>query len=149
MAILAARAAAAPSGTAYLLYPEARTTAVHRTALQQPGRRSEITNRFCGRLARGLVNRLMRDLCAMSMLPFAFPWASRSLAPRGPRPMHEALTISARYGAARRPTHFKVALPRLLPVCLQEPCNWSKSAIGHLLPRTRAPSQWDVTARRT
>ena len=81
MAMLAAGAAAVQPGTAYLLCPEARTTEIHRTALQQPNRASEITNLFSGRPARGLVNRLMHDLGAMSTLPPAFPWASRSLAP--------------------------------------------------------------------
>ena len=81
VAMLAAGAAAVQPGTAYLLCPEARTTEIHRTALRQPSRASEITNLFSGRPARGLVNRLMRDLGAMSTLPPAFPWATRSLAP--------------------------------------------------------------------
>lgn len=81
VAMLAAGAAAVQPGTAYLLCPEARTTEIHRTALQQAGRASEITNLFSGRPARGLVNRLMRDLGAMSTLPPAFPWASHSLSP--------------------------------------------------------------------
>lgn len=81
VAMLAAGAAAVQPGTAYLLCPEARTTEIHRMALKQPNRASEITNLFSGRPARGLVNRLMRDLGAMSTLPPEFPWASRSLAP--------------------------------------------------------------------
>lgn len=81
VAMLAAGAAAVQPGTAYLLCPEARTTKLHRMALQQPSRVSEITNLFSGRPARGLVNRLMRDLGAMSTLPPAFPWASQWLAP--------------------------------------------------------------------
>jgi nitronate monooxygenase len=81
VAMLAAGAAAVQPGTAYLLCPEARTTEIHRTALEQSSRASEITNLFSGHPARGLVNRLMRDLGAMSTLPPAFPWASRSLAP--------------------------------------------------------------------
>ncbi|MGR4875979.1 NAD(P)H-dependent flavin oxidoreductase [Pseudoxanthomonas sp. LARHCG66] len=79
--LLAAGASAVQAGTAYLLCPEATTSAVHRAALQQEGRDSAITNLFSGRPARGLVNRLMRDLGAISTLPPAFPWASQALAP--------------------------------------------------------------------
>lgn len=81
VALMAAGAAAVQAGTAYLLCPEARTSAVHRSALQQRGRDSAITNLFSGRPARGLVNRLMRDLGPLSDLPPAFPWASQLLAP--------------------------------------------------------------------
>jgi len=80
-ALFAAGAAAIQAGTAYLLCPEATTTAVHRAALVQPGRETAITNLFSGRPARGLANRLMRDLGPMSDLPPAFPWASLALAP--------------------------------------------------------------------
>lgn len=80
-ALLAAGAAAVQIGTAYLLCPEARTTPVHRAALQQPDRPGAITNLFSGRPARGLTNRLMRDLGPMSDLPPDFPWASQALAP--------------------------------------------------------------------
>ncbi|TQM06548.1 nitronate monooxygenase [Pseudoxanthomonas sp. 3HH-4] len=79
--LLAAGASAVQAGTAYLLCPEATTSAVHRAALQQGDRDSAITNLFSGRPARGLVNRLMRDLGAISTLPPAFPWASQTLAP--------------------------------------------------------------------
>lgn len=79
--LLEAGASAVQAGTAYLLCPEATTTAVHRGALQQSGRSADITNLFSGRPARGLANRLMRELGAMSPLPPAFPWASQALAP--------------------------------------------------------------------
>lgn len=79
--LLEAGAAGVQAGTAYLLCPEATTTLVHRRALQQPGRPTDITNLFSGRPARGLVNRLMRDLGTMSPLAPAFPWASHALAP--------------------------------------------------------------------
>ncbi|QNN68784.1 NAD(P)H-dependent flavin oxidoreductase [Thermomonas carbonis] len=49
LAMLAAGAVAVQPGTAYLLCPEARTTEIHRTALQQPAPASEITNLFTGR----------------------------------------------------------------------------------------------------
>jgi nitronate monooxygenase len=80
-ALLAVGASGVQVGTAYLLCPEATTTPLHRKALQQPGRHAAITNVFSGRPARGLVNRLMRDLGAMSPLPPRFPWASEALAP--------------------------------------------------------------------
>lgn len=80
-ALLAAGAVAVQAGTAYLLCPEAKTTAVHRRALQQTRREGAITNLFSGRPARGLMNRLMQDLGPMSDLPPAFPWASQALAP--------------------------------------------------------------------
>jgi len=80
-ALLAAGAAAVQAGSAYLLCPEAKTSAVHRAALRQPGRDTAVTNLFTGRPARGLVNRLMRDLGALSSLPPAFPWAAQALAP--------------------------------------------------------------------
>lgn len=79
--MLAAGAAAVQVGTAYLACPEATTTAVHRAALRQVGRPSAITNLFSGRPARGLVNRLMRELGPLSDLPPPFPWASQALAP--------------------------------------------------------------------
>jgi nitronate monooxygenase len=79
--MLAAGAVAVQAGTAYLLCPEARTSAVHRAALQQAGRASAITNLFSGRPARGLMNRLMRELGPLSDLPPPFPWASQALAP--------------------------------------------------------------------
>lgn len=80
-ALLAAGASAVQAGTAYLLCPEATTSAVHRAALQQPAREGALTNLFSGRPARGLVNRLMRDVGPLSDLPPAFPWASQALAP--------------------------------------------------------------------
>ncbi|MCF7222883.1 NAD(P)H-dependent flavin oxidoreductase [Marilutibacter chinensis] len=80
-ALHAAGACAVQAGTAYLLCPEATTGAVHRAALRQAGRDAAITNLFSGRPARGLVNRLIRELGPMSDLPPPFPWASQALAP--------------------------------------------------------------------
>jgi nitronate monooxygenase len=80
-AMFAAGASAVQAGTSYLLCPEATTSSVHRAALQEPARDAAVTNLFSGRPARGLVNRLMRELGALSDLPPAFPWASQALAP--------------------------------------------------------------------
>ena len=74
-------AAAVQAGTAYLLCPEARTSAVHRAALQDPAAQSALTRLFTGGLARGLVNRLMRELGPVNPLAPAFPLASGALAP--------------------------------------------------------------------
>ena len=74
-------AAAVQAGTAYLLCPEAQTSAVHRAALQDPAARSALTNLFSGGLARGLVNRLMRELGPVNVLAPAFPGAAAALAP--------------------------------------------------------------------
>ena len=79
--LLAAGAVAIQAGTAYLSCPEATTSAVHRAALSEEGRPGAVTNLFSGRPARGLLNRLMRDLGPLSDLPPAFPWASQALAP--------------------------------------------------------------------
>lgn len=75
-------AIAAQVGTAYLLCPEATTSAVHRRALASASARTTaLTNLFSGRPARGIMNRLMRELGPMSALPPAFPLASTALAP--------------------------------------------------------------------
>jgi nitronate monooxygenase len=75
-------AAAAQIGTAYLLCPEATTSAPHRAALADTAAaRTQVTNLFSGRPARGIVNRLMRDLGALRTGLPAFPLASAALAP--------------------------------------------------------------------
>lgn len=80
-AALALGAAAVQAGTAYLLCPEAQTSALHRAALQDPAARTALTNLFTGGLARGIVNRLMRELGPVSALAPAFPLAAGALAP--------------------------------------------------------------------
>jgi nitronate monooxygenase len=59
-------AAAVQVGTAYLLCPEATTSAVHRAALSSDARHTALTNLFSGRPARGIVNRIMRELGPIS-----------------------------------------------------------------------------------
>ncbi len=69
-------------GTAYLLCPEATTSSVHRDALKSDrARHTALTNLFSGRPARGIVNRLMTELGALSDLPPAFPLATAAVAP--------------------------------------------------------------------
>ena len=81
-AALALGAAAAQIGTGYLLCPEATTSAVHRAALKsEAARHTALTNVFSGRPARGIVNRLMRELGAINGVVPAFPLAVAALAP--------------------------------------------------------------------
>ncbi|HWF10346.1 MAG TPA: nitronate monooxygenase [Bryobacteraceae bacterium] len=81
-AALVLGATAVQIGTAWLLCPEATTSPVHRAALKSPAAAATaITNLFSGRPARGIVNRLMREMGPMSDLPPAFPVASAAVAP--------------------------------------------------------------------
>jgi nitronate monooxygenase len=81
-AALALGAAAVQVGTAYLLCPEATTSAVHRAALTGDGApTTALTNLISGRPARGIVNRIMRELGPMSPLPPAFPLAAGATGP--------------------------------------------------------------------
>jgi len=75
-------AAGVQVGTAYLLCPEATTSAVHRAALKSPlAAQTALTNLFTGRPARSIVNRLMRERGPMSDAPPAFPLATAAIAP--------------------------------------------------------------------
>lgn len=81
-AALTLGAAAAQIGTAYLFCPEAKVAPLHRQALRN-AREDEnaLTNIFTGRPARGIVNRVMRELGPMSDKAPAFPLAGGALAP--------------------------------------------------------------------
>ena len=69
-------------GTAYLFCPEARLNARHAAALVLAhDNNTALTNLFSGRPARGLVNRLMRELGPMRAAAPVFPHAGRALAP--------------------------------------------------------------------
>ncbi len=81
-AALALGAAAVQVGTAYLLCPEVMTSAVHRAALKSDrARRTALTNVFTGRPARGIVNRIVREVGPMSGAAPAFPLAAAAIAP--------------------------------------------------------------------
>ena len=75
-------AAAVQLGTAYLFCPEAKISAMHRRALHT-ARESDtaLTNLFTGRPARGIYNRIMRELGPVSDLAPAFPLAGGALMP--------------------------------------------------------------------
>ena len=81
-AAMALGAAGAQVGTAYLLCPEATTSAVHRAALQSPAAgHTALTTLFSGRPARGIVNRVMRELGPLTAPTPEFPLATAAIAP--------------------------------------------------------------------
>ena len=68
-------------GTAYLFCPEARPNRFHAEALHRAqDDNTALTNLFSGRPARGVVNRLMREIGPMSAAAPDFPTAGRALA---------------------------------------------------------------------
>jgi nitronate monooxygenase len=70
-------ASAVQIGTAFMLCPEATTSAVHRTALKSDeAQLTALTNVFTGRPARGIVNRMVRELGPMSSAAPEFPKAT-------------------------------------------------------------------------
>lgn len=81
-AAIALGAAGAQVGTAYLLCPEANTSALHREALASDrAANTALTNLFTGRPARAIVNRLMLELgMRVGDLP-DFPLPVTALAP--------------------------------------------------------------------
>jgi len=81
-AAMALGAAGVQIGTAYLLCPEATTSAVHRAALKsETARHTALTNLFTGRPARGIVNRVMKEIGPISTAAPAFPLATSAIAP--------------------------------------------------------------------
>jgi nitronate monooxygenase len=86
-AALGLGACAAQLGTTFLLCPEAGTSAPYREALRQAAADETVmTSAFSGRRARGIVNRLARDLAGRTDLP--------------PYPIMNALTRDLRRVAA-------------------------------------------------
>ena len=81
-AAMAFGAAGVQIGTAYLLCPEATTSVVHRAALKsEAARHTALTNLFTGRPARGIVNRIMKELGPINTAAPAFPLATAAIAP--------------------------------------------------------------------
>mgnify|MGYP003377995448 CR=1 FL=1 len=69
-------------GTAYMLCPEATTSHIHRASLaSDAARHTALTNLFTGRPARGIVNRVIRELGPMNTSVPAFPLAASAIAP--------------------------------------------------------------------
>ena len=81
-AALAMGASAAQIGTAYMLCDEAMTSPLHRAALKSANsQHTALTNLFTGRPARGIVNRLMCELGAISDKSPEFPLATGAIVP--------------------------------------------------------------------
>lgn len=81
-AAMALGAAGVQVGTAYLLSHEATTSPLHRAALQSPqAAHTALTRLFTGRPARGIVNRVMRELGPLNPAAPAFPLATPAIAP--------------------------------------------------------------------
>jgi len=81
-AALVLGAAGVQVGTAYLLCPEATTSAVHRAALKSaPARHTALTNVFTGRPARAIVNRFIKEIGPINTAAPAFPLAASAVAP--------------------------------------------------------------------
>jgi nitronate monooxygenase len=81
-AAMALGAAGVQIGTAYLLCPEAATSAVHRAALKsENARHTALTNVFTGRPSRIIVNRIVKELGPISAAAPVFPLATSAIAP--------------------------------------------------------------------
>jgi nitronate monooxygenase len=83
-AAMALGAAGVQIGTAYMLCPEATTSAVHRAALKiksEAARHTALTNLFTGRPARGIMNHVMKELGPISSAAPEFPLATSAIAP--------------------------------------------------------------------
>jgi nitronate monooxygenase len=75
-------ASAAQIGTAYLLTPQATTSAVHRAALRgAQDDATRLTNLYTGRPARGLMTRFMREQGPINPEAPAFPLATGAVTP--------------------------------------------------------------------
>jgi nitronate monooxygenase len=82
VAALALGASAVQIGTAFLFCPEAKISPVHRRALKSAkDNQTVLTNVFTGRPARGITNRIVREVGPMSDLAPEFPQAALAIAP--------------------------------------------------------------------
>jgi nitronate monooxygenase len=81
-AAFALGAAGVSIGTAYLWSPEAKISAPHRAALKSASDvGTAVTNLMTGRPARGVINRVMRELGPIAEVAPDFPLAGGALAP--------------------------------------------------------------------
>ena len=79
-AVMTLGAAGAQVGTAYLFCPEATTSPLHRAALKSDAAQTTaVTNLFTGRPARGIVNRLIREIGPMNSKAPTFPLAATAI----------------------------------------------------------------------
>ena len=80
-AAMVAGAAAVQVGTSFLLCHEAKTSPLHRARLRDVHAPTALTNLFTGGLARGMFNRVMREIGPQNAEAPAFPMATQSIAP--------------------------------------------------------------------
>ena len=78
-AVLAAGAAAAQLGTAFMRCPEAATVPAHRAAIEDSHASTAITRAFTGRAARGIINRFLHEHSQTA--PSAYPEVHHLTAP--------------------------------------------------------------------
>ena len=124
-AAMALGAAGVQIGTAYLLCPEATTSAVHRAALKSEAAcHTALTNLFTGRPARGIMNRVMRELGPMAPRSPAFPLATAPSPPYAPKRKAKAPVISRLCGQAR----MRADARKYQPPILRE--NWPPISSG-------------------
>jgi len=82
VAALALGASAVLMGTAYLFCPESTISPLYRQSLANvPDNGTGLTNVFSGRPARGIVNRIVREVGPISDLAPDFPSAAEAIAP--------------------------------------------------------------------
>jgi nitronate monooxygenase len=92
-AAMALGASAVQIGTVYMCCPESTTSSLHRAILQSPAaRHTALTTLFTGRPARGIMNRLMRELGPLSPTAPAFPLATGAIAPLRARAENQGST---------------------------------------------------------
>ena len=104
-AALALGAAGVQVGTAFLCCAEATTSALHRAALKGEMRRhTAVTNLFTGRPARGIVNRLIRELGPIHPGAPEFPLAANELAPLRARAESQGSADFSPLWAGQNPT---------------------------------------------
>ena len=94
--------AAVQIGTAYLLCPEATTSpCIAPRCRATRAAHTALTNLFTGRPARGIVNRVMRELGPLRAAAPAFPLATAAIAPLRARRKRAATATSRRCGRGR------------------------------------------------
>ena len=82
LAAFALGAAGVQIGTPYLFTKEALISEIHLSRLKtSKDNNTAITNLFTGRPARGIINRLMKEVGPMSEFPSEFPTAGKALGP--------------------------------------------------------------------
>lgn len=81
-AAMAMGAAGVQLGTTFLLCPEATISQLHRAALKsEAARHTALTNLFTGRPARGIMNRVMREMGPINRDAPHFPLATSAITP--------------------------------------------------------------------